>query len=307
MAKLGAHLSISGGYVKAIEKVKAIGGNCLQIFSSSPRSWNSHHLNQDEIDLFKTKKATYKINPIYFHGSYLINLADRNHVGRASKKSLIRDMQTAFQLGIKGCVIHLGSYKDNEAVPEIPPEIILKSYDILIENMRHVLAETPSETLFIIENSGIKKIGLTIDELAKILTDIDNKRVRVCFDTCHLHAGGYNLSTQELLDQFLNIFNSFIGLDKLELWHLNDSKDPFSTHRDRHENIGQGHIGTEVFRLLLNHPLTKDMPFIIETPGFDGKGPDKENLDILKNMIGLETAKVIADITPEEKVPQIAV
>lgn len=293
MSKLGAHLSIAGGYTKALERTSEIGGNCLQIFSSSPRSWIKPNPDNDEIKQFKTLKSKLNIDPIYFHSSYLINLADGNQIGNNSKKSLLADMQTAQSLGIKGVVVHLGSYRNQEINEEIPLEIISSSYNILIKNIKDVLEKAPKNILLIIENAGTKKVGQTLDEIAKIIGDVNDDRVRVCFDTCHLHAARYNLSTSETLNQFLNIFNSFIGINKLELWHINDSKDPFGSHRDRHENIGQGHVGTEVFRLLVNHSLTKDLPFIIETPGFNEKGPDKENLDILKSMIETEKEEPI--------------
>ncbi len=286
MAKLGAHVSIVGGYNKALERIVAIGGNCLQIFSTPPRDWSKPKPDENDIKVFTELKTQLKVNPIFFHASYLINLANNEHVGRHSKQLLIAELTAASQLGIKGSIIHLGSFKNNEHnESEIPQEIQALKYDILIANIKEVLANSPDDTLFIIENSGTRKVGLTLDEIARIIVDVNDKRVRVCFDTCHLHAAGYNISTIEYLDKFLQIFDSFIGLNKLELWHLNDSKDAFGSRRDRHENIGKGAIGTEVFKLLLNHEKTKHLPFIIETPGFEEKGPDKENLDILKSLI----------------------
>lgn len=285
MTKLGAHLSISGGYTKALEKLVMIGGNCLQMFSSSPRGWSTPTISSQTAEDFRSLKTKLKINPVYFHATYLINLAGNNQVADSSKKALIWEMQLAAQLGIKGTIVHLGSFKDENADIGTSSETLSQSYNNLIKNILEVLEKTPPNTLFIIENAGTKKIGLTLDEIAKIIGDVNDKRVRVCFDTCHLHAAGYNLSTKEHLDEFLNIFNSFIGLEKIELWHLNDSKDPFGSRRDRHENIGSGQIGSDVFKLLLNHPLTKNLSFIIETPGFDEKGPDKQNLDILKGLI----------------------
>jgi deoxyribonuclease-4 len=279
--KLGAHLSIAGGYTKALEKIVTIGGNCLQIFSTSPRGWEKASITPQQIEEFKTLKERLKVNPVYFHASYLINLADDGPIGQASKQSLIAELNLADQLGVKGSIIHLGSFK----TADVEPEQMEDRYKILINNINHVLEHTPKETLFIIENAGTRKIGLTVDEIARIISAVQNPRVRVCFDTCHLHNGGYNLSTPELLEQFFKTFDSFIGLGKLELWHMNDSKDPFGARRDRHENIGKGTVGENVFKLLLNHPSTKKTPFIIETPGFDEKGPDKENLDILKSFI----------------------
>lgn len=280
MAKLGAHVSIVGGFTKALEKLHSMGGNCMQVFSSSPRTWSSPVISDEQIHDFLKIKSSFRISPVYFHAPYLVNLASSGITAKQSKQALIAEFQLAEKMEIKGSIMHLGSFGQSNGEAESTG-----SYDLLIQNIRDILAATPETTLFIIENSATKKIGMTLDEISKIIQDVNDKRVRVCFDTCHLHAAGYNLSTAELLDQFLETFNKFIGLELLEAWHLNDSKDPFGSRRDRHENIGKGNVGTEVFRLLLNHPQTKHFPFIIETPGFDDKGPDKENLDILKSML----------------------
>ncbi len=297
MLKLGAHLSIAGGHTKALEKIVQIGGNCLQIFSTSPRGWSRAKMTPEEIEQFITIKNKLKINPVYFHASYLINLADSSNTGRYSKASLIAEMNLAAQLGIKGSIIHLGSFKEGDRDEEISPEVRSRKYEILIKNIKEVLSHTPPNVLFIIENAATRKIGLTLDELSKIIKDVNDKRIRICFDTCHLHAAGYKLSTLEQFDNFLTIVNSFIGLEKLELWHLNDSKDPANSRRDRHENIGNGTIGLGTFRFILNHEKLKHLTFIIETPGFDEKGPDKDNLDILKNLITPEPTHVVT--TPE--------
>ena len=283
MVKIGAHLSISGGYYRALEKIIAIGGNCLQIFSSSPRSWTQTKVIEVDKKLFIDKKKELNIDPVYFHASYLVNLADDGPIGHLSKSSLIVEMGLASQLGIRGSIIHLGSYKNHgrDVINHVSTD---KKFDILINNILEILTKTPKNTYFIIENSGNRKIGQTIEEIAAIIKVINDERVKVCLDTCHLFSAGYSLQTQKELETFLIDFDKKIGLNKLELWHLNDSRDPFNAMRDRHENIGAGTIGLTTFQLLVNHPKTKDLPFIIETPGFDGNGPDKKNLDILKNL-----------------------
>ncbi len=274
MKKLGAHLSIAGGYPNALEKITAIDGNCLQIFSTSPRTWNKATITTQTVQQFQERKKKLAIEPIYFHASYLINLADPGETGRRSKASLIHELSLTPQLGIKGSIVHLGSLKNNQ-----------ENYPVLIANLREVLHNSPIDTLLIIENAGSRKIGTKLEEIAKIIKDVDDKRLRVCLDTCHLHAAGYDLSSRKKLNTFLNRFNELIGLNRLELFHMNDSRDGMGSNRDRHENIGKGTIGIETFRLLLTHPITKHLPFIIETPGFDQKGPDKKNLDILKSLI----------------------
>lgn len=283
---LGAHLSIGGGYEKPINKIKEIGGDALQIFSCSPRGWNFAKPAQTEIDMFVALKKQLQIDPVYFHASYLLNLGSDERIGQLSRSSLKHELKLAKHMGVKGSIVHLGSFKNGKDIEKSEYDISLEEkYEALIKNISEILNDTPSETIFMIENAGTRKIGRTIDEIARIIKDVNNPRLRVCLDTCHLHAAGYDITTKDTLDSFLEIFDKLIGLEKLELWHINDSKDPFGSLRDRHENIGEGMIGIDTFRGLLNHPKLSAKPFIIETPGFDDKGPDKQNLDILKGLI----------------------
>jgi deoxyribonuclease IV len=278
MIKLGAHQSIAGGYTQALERINNIGGNCLQIFSSSPRGWNFAKPSEDEIKQFLALKSSLLIDPVYFHASYLINLADEGRIGHLSKMSLITEMDLASKLKIKGSIVHLGSYKK---------EVSSIKYLVLIKNIKEILDKTPKEALFIIENAGNRKIGQTLEEISQIVKDVNNPRVRICFDTCHLFSNGYRFNNNDELDIFLNRLEKLDLLDKLEVWHANDSRDEFNSGHDRHENIGQGKINIDEFKTLLNHPKTKNYPYIIETPGFDGNGPDKKNLDILKSLINI--------------------
>lgn len=281
--KLGAHLSIAGGYHKALEKIEAIGGNCLQIFSASPRGWNKAVINDEQRQLFLETKKKMGVQDVFFHASYLVNLADDGLIGERSKKSLITELGVASQLGIVGSIVHTGSFKGN--LPAIWDVSQDKKYSVLINNINEVLASTPKDTYLIIENAGNKKIGQNIDEIAVIIRDVDDERLKVCLDTCHLFSAGYDLSTNEKMDIFFNEFEKKIGLQRLVVFHLNDSKDSFASGRDKHQNIGRGTVPINTFKLLLTDKRTKDLPFIIETPGFDGKGPDKKNLDILKGII----------------------
>lgn len=282
MIKLGAHLSIAGGYQNALHKIQAIGGNCLQIFSTSPRGWNKAQLDNLAIQQFNNLRGSLRIGPIYFHASYLINLANESSGGHLSKQALIHELNVAEKLKVKGTIIHLGSFKNGD---EGLFNLNENKYKVLLKNISEVLAKTPSDTLFIIENAGNRKIGRTLEEIGKIIEDLKDKRVRVCLDTCHLFAAGYDFRTEEKLEDLLQSFNRLIGFEKLEVWQFNDSKDSFGSLRDRHENIGEGTIGRKAFGLIMNHPKMKSLPFIIETPGFDQMGPDKKNLDILKSLV----------------------
>ncbi len=275
MLKLGAHQSIAGGYSEALKRISNIGGNCLQIFSSSPRGWNFAKPTEDEIKQFLILNSKFSIQPIYFHATYLINLADSSRIGHMSKLSLISELNLASKLKVKGSIVHLGSYKN---------EVSSIKYPVLIKNIKEILEKTPKDTVFIIENAGNRKIGQTLEEISQIVKDVDDKRVRLCFDTCHLFSNGYKFDSNNELDTFLDKLEKLNLLQLIEVWHVNDSRDEFDSGHDRHDNIGEGKIGIKEFKTLLTHPKTKDYPFIIETPGFDGNGPDKKNLDILKSL-----------------------
>lgn len=276
MHKFGAHLSIAGGYHKALERIANIGGNCLQIFSSSPRGWQFAEIDDKQVEIFLKTKEKLKIDPIYFHATYLINLADDSSIGHLSKQSLIAEINVAAKIGIQGSIVHLGSYKNEKSAIKIQK---------LIRNIKEILDKTSKNSLLIIENAGNRKIGQTLEEISQIIKDLDDSRVRVCLDTCHLFSNGYRFSSNKELDSFLGQLSQLGILEKLELWHVNDSRDSFNSGHDRHENIGKGSIGINEFKVLLNHPKTRNYPFIIETPGFNNEGPDKKNLDILKSLI----------------------
>ena len=277
--KFGAHLSVAGGFEKALERAEAIGANALDIFSGSPRSFNVPKIEAGVAKAFKERAAKLKISPIYFHASYLLNLASEEPGGDLSVKMLIGEFAIASACGIKGSVVHIGSFKDAQG------EQKKRQFDLVVERIKTILSKTPKDTLFIIENAGTRKIGQTMEEIGEIVKAVKDARLKVCLDTCHLHAAGYDLSTKEKLDAFLKQFDKLVGLERLECFHINDSRDPFGSLRDRHNNIGEGQIPKSVFKLLLNHPKTREIPFIIETPGFDDTGPDKKNLDILKAMV----------------------
>lgn len=279
---IGAHVSIAGGYHKALERVAELGGTCLQIFSTSPRGWGKTELTPDVKKLFLETKKALSIEPIFFHASYLINLADEGRVGEQSKDSLIHELNIASQLGIVGSIVHTGSFKGNAPVVwDVSQD---KKYSVLIQNITEVLTQTPSDTFLIIENAGNRKIGQNLDEIATMIRDVDNERVKVCLDTCHLYSAGYDLSTQQKFDQFMDEFDKKIGLGRLVVIHANDSRDPFNSGRDRHENIGVGTLGLTPFSLLLHDDRTRHLPLIIEVPGFDGTGPDQKNVTILKTL-----------------------
>lgn len=309
----GGHVSIAGGYREALSRAKVLGGNTLQMFSASPRGWNLPKVTPTEASVYREEAKKLGIETAYFHASYLINLADDGPNGKRSVEALIAELSVAEALGVRGSIIHLGSFKDardkqyrisnlesrkketNEKAQteslfgfnknNLPAHEKHPKYEILISHIRTILKRTPAKTLFIIENMGMRKIGRDLGEIAAIINDVKDERMHVCLDTCHLHAAGYDITTREKLDEFLERFDHLIGLERLECFHVNDSRDPFGSLRDRHANLGEGEVGKEVFTLLLNHLKTKYLPFILEVPGFDDSGPDKKNMEILKSFV----------------------
>lgn len=300
--KLGGHVSIAGGYKEALPRTRAIGGNALQMFSGSPRGWNFAKVTEEQAKEFRAEAKKLGIETSYFHASYLINLADDGPNGKHSVDALVAELSVAEELGVRGSIIHLGSFKEGRSKEVESEKLEVKSlfesekenpstylkherYPLLISNIKAVLKKAPKNVLFIIEDMGMRKIGRSLDEIASIIKDVGDPRVKVCLDTCHLHAAGYDITSKKKLDEFLDYFEKAIGLDRLECFHANDSRDEFGSLRDRHENIGEGKVGKEVFKLLLNHPKLKALPFILEVPGFADTGPDKKNVDILKGMV----------------------
>lgn len=283
---IGAHVTIAGGYTQALHKTHAMRGNCMQIFSASPRGWNFAKPTDEEIADFKTLKSKLAINPVYFHASYLINLANPERGGQLSRQLLVNELKIASSLGVRGSIVHLGSFKNGSAKS---PDGLFDTdkpadYSLLVASIKEILEKTPDDTYFIIENAGNRKIGLKFEEIGEIIREVDSDRLKVCLDTCHASDAGYNFSTAEKLEEFLQHFDDTIGLDRLEVIHANDSRNPRGSLRDQHTNIGEGTIGVDVFPLLLHHPKLKNLPFILEVPG-EGNGPTKESIESLKMLI----------------------
>lgn len=279
---IGAHKSAAGGYVKACERVHDIGGSCVQLFASSPRTWAGADLSQEEVEEFKKSKNELDLDPAVFHAPYLINLADRGSTGKKSVKAMIDELNTAARCGIIGSVVHVGSYKTDDETPEDDDH-----YEHLIDNIQTVLDKSDDDANFYIENMGTRKIGKSIEQIAQLIEGCgSHERLKVCLDTCHMHAAGIDLSSEASFDEFFNTFDNVIGLERLGVMHINDSRDEFGSLRDRHENIGEGEIPESVFTNITTKEPTKDLPLIIETPGFGDSGPDEENIQRLRSLAG---------------------
>jgi deoxyribonuclease-4 len=255
-----------------------MGAEAMQIFLTPPQQWRSSKVEPAIADEFRARLADSPIDPVFVHGVYLINLAasDATMLLR-STSNLKSAMYTCGQLNIKGVIFHIGSHKGTglDAV-----------FDQICAACREILDNSPEQTLLVLENSAGAggNIGSKWPDLGRIIRQVGSDRVRVCIDTQHSYAAGYDVSTAEGLDATMDEFQREVGWDRIVAVHANDSKSALGSGLDRHENIGMGNIGREGFARMLAHPAFRDLPFILEVPGMDGSGPDKANLDILKEI-----------------------
>ena len=277
---IGAHVSTAGGPATAFGRATAIGAEAAQIFLTPPQQWRSNKVDAVIAEGFQAAAVAAGSLPVFVHGIYLINLAtnDETHLQR-STSSLKSALTSCSQLGIKGVIFHLGSHKGQglDAV-----------FDQICHACQDVLEATPDDALLILENSAGAggNIGSKFADLGRIISEVGSNRVRVCLDTQHSYAAGYDLGSAEGLELAMTEFEQDVGLEHLVAVHANDSKVELGSGRDRHENIGDGHIGIDGFRRILHHRAFMDVPFLLEVPGLDGKGPDQANVDILKELRG---------------------
>jgi deoxyribonuclease-4 len=281
--RIGAHVSTAGGLEKGIERAQAMGAETIQIFGSPPQSWRRKAHFPGEAEAFREQAAAADIRPVFIHGVYLVNLATSNPENLIkSEDALIADMVLSSAIGAKGVIFHIGSHRGAgyEAV-----------FGQIVGSVRRVLAETPEDSWLILENSAGMgdSVGRKFSELAAIMKEVASPRLKVCFDTQHAFSAGYDVATADGLAATLNELEREVGLAHLVAIHANDSKCPLGGGVDRHENIGEGHIGRAGFEVIMAHPAFRDQPFLLEVPGFpeEGKkpeGPDKENVDRLKKI-----------------------
>lgn len=274
--QIGAHVSIAGSFDKCLDRINDLGGTTLMTFASSPRSLQTKHFSQKEIDNYIAKKSRYQIDSHFFHGVYLVNLASENKSNlKAGIDSLIFYQRFAAEINATGTIFHIGSHKGRG---------LSETINQIVAAINYVLDSSPKGTRLILENAAGQAgtVGATFDELAQIIARIgDRSKIGVCLDTQHAFASGYQLNT--VLDKF----DKIIGLKYLSVVHFNDSKTEFNSHVDRHANLGDGYIGLENLKLFANDKRLTSIPLILEVPGLDHSGPRKQDLDTLKKIIDL--------------------
>jgi deoxyribonuclease-4 len=279
----GAHVSISGGIENAPERGKSVGCNAIQVFTKNSNRWQSKPLQAKEIDAYKKNLDSAGIEYVAAHDSYLINLASPDKSARKrSLSAFIDEIERAGLLGIPDLVFHPGSHLgsgDEEGLKAVA------------ECMNHAIEKTgdwEGVTLTVETTAGQgSNLGHRFEHIRYLMDNVENKkRVGVCVDTCHIFTAGYDLRKKPDYEKTFRELGNTIGFDHIRLFHVNDSKKDFASRVDRHEHIGKGYIGLGPFGYLVNDPRFKKIPMILETPKGKDLREDKENLGILRNLIG---------------------
>jgi len=273
---IGAHVSAAGGSNKAVARAEEIGAECFQIFASSPRMWSAKPIADDVAQKYAEEMKRAGMGPTVLHGKYLIALgAEDPELLAKSEKALRADVAAANKLDALGVIFHPASHRG-------------RGFETIIDQfanaVRTILDNEPGDSLLMLETSAGAgdHIGSTFAELGTLIKAIGNDRVAVCLDTQHVWAAGYNIVNTDSLSAALDEFDKEIGIGLLRSVHANDSMRELGSSVDRHENIGDGLIGTAGFKTLMSNDAFKHVPFYLEVPGTGKSGPDKPNIDRLK-------------------------
>jgi deoxyribonuclease-4 len=274
----GAHVSTSGGIHTAIDRIEAMGGESVQIFTQSPRTWRPTNHDPANFERFKERRAEAGIDGVVCHALYLVNLAATDDaIYDKSRSSLVNTMDVGCAIEADGVVFHVGSHLG--AGFEAGVERALPA-------LEGALARCSETTWLLIENSAGAggTMGRSIDELAVLVDGLGrHPRVGICLDSCHLWVSGVDVTDDAALDACLDEVDERIGLDRLRVLHVNDAAAELGSNRDRHANVGEGVMGDKLGTFLAN-PRLQGLPTILEVPGKDGHGPDADELRKLKKL-----------------------
>ena len=280
---LGSHMSIAGGYYKAVDAASKAGCDVVQIFTKNNNQWKAKPLTEDDRNRFSKALADHTIKHPISHSSYLINLASaKDELYQKSINSLVLELERAEFLGLKGVVLHPGSYVDGS-----PEEGIQR----IIHALKEALQQTAElRVRVLLENTAGQgtALGWQLEQLKEMITGISvPDRLGVCIDTCHLFAAGYPIQARQGYEETVSQLESLIGLDTIKAFHVNDSKRELGSRVDRHEHIGRGCIGSDAFRWLLQDKRFQNTPMYLETAKGEEQG---EDLDV----INLRTLRELA-------------
>ena len=273
---IGAHVSSAGGIHTAVDRAEEIGCDAVQIFTQSPRTWRPTNHDPANIERFKVRAAEAGLQGVVCHALYLVNLAATDPaIHEKSVAALKNTVEVACRIDADAVVFHVGSHLDDgfEAGLERAVPALLDC-----------LESCSDKTWLLIENTAGTggTIGRSVEELAALVDALDrHPRIGICLDSCHLWASGYDVTDRAALDAVLDDVDRQIGLDRLRALHVNDSKTPLGSNRDRHDNIGDGLMGAGL-GVFLGHPRLQGLPALLETAGPDGRGPDADQIALTK-------------------------
>lgn len=278
---LGAHMSISGGVHTAFERGKQVGCTTMQIFSKNNNQWKGKPLTEQDITNYKKEAKKTSIQPVVVHSSYLINLCAKDKTTlKKSRDAFFDELNRCQRLGIPYFVFHPGSHVGQGEDTGL--KIIAESLNMLHERTKGYRVKSVVE---VTAGQG-SNLGYRFEQIRKLIRMVENKRrMGVCIDTCHLFAAGYDISSEKGYKQTFQAFDDIIGLKRLMVIHLNDSKGALGSRLDRHEHIGKGQIGDTGFSLIMKDKRLRDIPKILETPKGENMIEDIINLKRLRGYV----------------------
>ena len=282
--KIGCHVSIAGGIENSVGRAEKLGCNTMQIFSKNASTWREKVLKTQEIESFRDNLKKSNISPVFIHTSYLINLASPSEeLYFKSIAAFLEEMKRAELLLVEPyLIVHPGAHRG--AGEEYGMQRIIRALNLIFEKS----VELNLRTRILLENTAGSGTNLayTFRQLKRMVEGAgDSQRIGgLCLDTCHAYAAGYDLTGKEGLEQTLEEIDRNLGLGQLKVIHLNDSRYPLGSRKDRHMHIGKGYIGLEGFQELVNHKYLKDLPFILETPKISEQD-DGENISLVKSLV----------------------
>lgn len=284
---LGTHMSVAGGLHTAFERGAAVGCRTMQIFSKNERQWQAKPLLDDDIQRFKAEQARTGIGPLIVHDSYLINLASpKDDLWEKSIAAFSHELERCERLGIPYLVTHPGAHTGSGYDTGLGREA---------EALNRLFAEgVGGDTMVLLETTAGQGtcLGGRFEELAWLIEHIAYpERVGVCVDTCHIFAAGYDIRTPVGYEAVFDRLISVVGSERIKAFHLNDSKGTLGSHLDRHAGIGEGEIGIEAFRLLMNDRRFATLPMVLETPKSEDGSADIRNLGLLRGLRGTVPAE----------------
>jgi deoxyribonuclease-4 len=274
---IGAHVSIAGGLVKAVERGNERECEAIQIFHQNSRTWRPTVYSDDDVAAFGQALEASPIEAVVIHAVYLINCASLEREIRSKSRTALKGaLQLGDRIGAAGVVLHPGSQKGRDY------EECMKAVG---KALRGALADSERCPILLEDTAGATgTLGRSFDELKRLIELGGEERIGVCLDCCHLLASGFEIRTPEALAEVVRDLERQIGLERLACLHVNDSKMPLGSNRDRHANLGEGELGRKGLRPFLSEPRFEGLPALIETPGFDKKGPDLRNVRIAKRL-----------------------